>query len=43
MSVVNDRGSWRIEGDETKRAVLAYAKVVDGKLVYELEHASAGE
>jgi len=40
MSVVNEEGSWRIEGDETKRAVLAYAKVVDGKLVYELEHAS---
>jgi len=40
MSVVNEEGSWRIEGDETKRAVLAYAKVVNGKLVYELEHAS---
>jgi len=40
MSVVNEEGSWRIEGDETKRALLAYAKVVDGKLVYELEHAS---
>jgi hypothetical protein len=42
MSVVNEGGSWRIEGDETKRAVLAYAKMVDGKLVYELKHASAG-
>jgi hypothetical protein len=42
MSVVNEGGSWRIEGDETKRAVLAYAKIVDGKLVYELKHASAG-
>jgi hypothetical protein len=41
MSVVNEGGSWRIEGDETKRAVLAYAKVVGGKLVYELKHASA--
>jgi hypothetical protein len=41
MSVVNDGASWRIEGDETKRGVLAYAKVVDGNLVYELEHASA--
>jgi hypothetical protein len=42
MSVVNEGGSWRIEGDETKRAVLAYAKTVDGKLVYELKHTSAG-
>lgn len=41
MSVVNEGGFWRIEGDETKRAVLAYAKMVDGKLVYELKHASA--
>jgi hypothetical protein len=42
MSVVNEGGSWRIEGDETKRAVLAYAKTVDGKLVYDLKHTSAG-
>jgi len=42
MSVVNEGGSWRIEGDETKRAVLANAKTVDGKLVYELKHTSAG-
>ena len=36
MSVVKDNGSWRIEGDGAERAVLAYAKNVDGKLVYEL-------
>lgn len=41
MSVVNDGSSWRIEGDQGERAALAYARVVDGKLVYELEHASA--
>jgi hypothetical protein len=41
MSVVNDGSSWRIEGDQAERAALAYARVVDGKLVYELEHASA--
>jgi hypothetical protein len=41
MSVVKDGDSWHIEGDETKRAVLAYAKVADGKLVYEFEHTSA--
>jgi hypothetical protein len=37
MSVVNEGSAWRIEGDEAKRAVLAYASVVDGKLIYELE------
>jgi hypothetical protein len=36
MSVVEDGKSWRIEGDESGRAVLAYAKNVNGKLVYEL-------
>ena len=36
MFVVKDGHSWRIEGDDDKRAVLAYAKNVDGKLVYEL-------
>jgi hypothetical protein len=43
MSVVNDGRAWRIEGDETKRAVLAYATVVNGKLEYELEHTAATE
>jgi hypothetical protein len=43
MSVVNDGHSWRIEGDETKRAVLAYAKVADGKLLYEFEHATGNQ
>jgi hypothetical protein len=36
MNVVEDGDSWRIEGDDTGRAVLAYAKNVDGKLSYEL-------
>lgn len=36
MSVVRDGNSWRIEGDVTKRAGLAYARKVEGKLVYEL-------
>jgi hypothetical protein len=36
MSVVKDGQTWRIEGDGAERAVLAYAKNVDGKLVYEL-------
>jgi hypothetical protein len=37
MSVVKDGDSWRIEGDDTKRAVLAYAKIVNGEITYELE------
>lgn len=36
MSVVKDGDSWRIEGDPTGRAVLAYAKNNDGRLSYEL-------
>jgi len=39
MSVVKDGQSWRIEGDDTGRAVLAYATIVDGKLVYDLAQA----
>ncbi len=35
MSVVKSGNSWRIEGDDTGRAVLAFAKRIDGKLVYE--------
>lgn len=40
MFVVKDGDSWRIEGDHDKRAVLAYANNVDGKLVYELAKTS---
>jgi hypothetical protein len=36
MSVVRHNNSWRIEGEQAERAVLAYAKNVDGNLVYEL-------
>jgi hypothetical protein len=36
MSVVKSGNSWRIEGDDTGHAVLAFAKNVDGKLAYEL-------
>lgn len=36
MCVEEAGDSWRIEGDDTGRAVLAYAKNVDGTLVYEL-------
>lgn len=43
MSVVKDGDSWRIEGDGAERAVLAFAKDVDGKLVYEVEQVRTGE
>ncbi len=36
MSVVQDGESWRIVGEGAERAVLAFAKAVDGQLVYEL-------
>lgn len=36
MSVVGDGHLWRIKGEGAERAVLAYAKNVDGKLIYEL-------
>ncbi len=43
MSVVKDGNSWRIEGDGAESAVLAFAKDVDGKLVYEVEQVPAEE
>jgi hypothetical protein len=36
MSLVKTGHSWRIVGEGSERAVLAFAKVVDGRLVYEL-------
>lgn len=36
MSVVRGEKGWRIEGEGAERAVLAYARNVDGKLVYEM-------
>jgi hypothetical protein len=36
MSVVKDGEAWRIEGEGAERAVLAFAREVDGHLVYEL-------
>jgi hypothetical protein len=37
MSLMKDGGSWRIIGESAERAVLAFAKVVDGQLLYELD------
>jgi len=36
MSVVKDGESWRVVGEGADRAVVAFAKAVDGQLVYEL-------
>ncbi len=36
MSLVEDGNGWRIEGNESERAVVAWAKNVDGNLVYEV-------
>jgi hypothetical protein len=36
MSVVERDGSWQIVGEGAERAVLAFARELDGKLVYEL-------
>jgi hypothetical protein len=43
MSIVNDNGSWRVAGEGAERAVLAFAKVVDGQLVCEPAETSQGE
>lgn len=42
MSIVNDNGSWQIIGEGAERAVLAFARVVDGRLVYEQAHTHQG-
>ncbi len=41
MSLVPDNGSWRIEGADAERAVVAYAKGVGGRLVYEVPQSAA--
>jgi hypothetical protein len=43
MSIVKDGKSWRIVGEGSERAVLAFAKIVDGELVYDMADASHGE
>ena len=43
MSLVNDNGSWRIVGEGAERAVLAFAREVDGQLIYERAEAPQGE
>ena len=41
MTVEPDGSRWKIVGEGAEQAVLAYAKNVDGKLVYELVNAAA--
>ena len=43
MSLVKDNGSWRIVGEGAERAVLAFAKAVDGQLIYERADTPQGE
>lgn len=43
MSVVQEGGSWRIVGEGSERAVLAFARIVDGQLVYDLSGTSNQE
>jgi hypothetical protein len=35
MSIVKDGNSWRVIGDGAERAVLAFARMVNGQLIYE--------
>ena len=43
MSIVKDGESWRIVGEGAERALLAFAKVVDGQLIYETADTPQGE
>ena len=42
MSIVKDGDSWRIEGEGSENAVLAFAKSVNGRLTYQFADATAG-
>jgi hypothetical protein len=42
MHLVSDGNDWQIEGEGAERACVAYARIGDGKLVYELQPAFAG-
>ncbi len=39
MTLVSDGNGWKVTGDGSERACVAYARNVDGKLVYELQPA----
>lgn len=41
MSVVKSGSGWRIEGEGSENAALAFARCIDGKLTYQLANAAA--
>jgi len=43
MTLVGNHGTWRISGDGAERARLAFAKIANGRLVYELADVKEGE
>jgi len=43
MELVGDGDEWRIEGEGSERARVAYASEKDGKLVFTMQHSPAGE
>jgi len=42
MELVSDGNSWRIEGEGSERARVAYASEKDGNLVFSMQHSAAG-
>jgi hypothetical protein len=43
MNIVRNHGGWRISGDGADRARLVFAKIANGRLVYELADTEEGE
>jgi hypothetical protein len=41
MQLVRDKDGWRIDGPDAERAVVAYASLQNGRLVYDVEAAGA--
>jgi hypothetical protein len=41
MSVIREDDSWRIDGDGSGRAVVAYARVENHRLIYDLPEGTA--
>ena len=37
MRVVKENGEWCIKGEDCERAVLAFAKIADNKVIYEFD------
>jgi hypothetical protein len=37
LRLVNEAGSWQIQGDGKEKAQIAYARIADGKLHYDLK------